>query len=239
MKKILILLLFMTSINMDFLFAQTNQYVWLHGLNDTGDCWDLYRQSLTPTNSSSRTYSSTTSIDSIGINVWNNSITNRKNLILIGHSMGGLVARAIENQHPNNVKGIITIGTPHEGAAILNKIDNGALTELSEKVVDKVVLNVDASACALLLTGNTGVAMTIGSAIVATSSSLKKDLILPAIDGYIEDTKSSILKSQCVKDMAVGSSYMKTIANRTVNVPILTFGCDENALGTSRIGYCA
>ena len=51
--------------------------------------------------------------------------------IIIGHSLGGLVARAVEYEISNNnygidLVGIITIGTPHQGAPAANVLANNA-----------------------------------------------------------------------------------------------------------------
>ena len=65
------------------------------------------------------------SLNSLGDDLSNfiieNNLENEK-LILIGHSLGGLVARAyLQQAHPDNVEKIITAGTPHQGVAQVYK----------------------------------------------------------------------------------------------------------------------
>lgn len=52
-----------------------------------------------------------------------NKVKQYKNVILLGHSMGGLVAvryilEEIENNQPHNVKGMISLATPYNGSSI-------------------------------------------------------------------------------------------------------------------------
>lgn len=42
--------------------------------------------------------------------------------VLIGHSMGGLVARAVYINSPADVAGIVTVASPHEGTYIANNL---------------------------------------------------------------------------------------------------------------------
>lgn len=43
-----------------------------------------------------------------------------KNPILIGHSQGGIIAREIDRQFPNNLGGMITVGSPNGGVGLLS-----------------------------------------------------------------------------------------------------------------------
>jgi len=54
-------------------------------------------------------------------------ITGVKNIILVGHSMGGLASRAyIQNENSNGVTKLITIDTPHLGGKTFSKLNLGA-----------------------------------------------------------------------------------------------------------------
>ena len=54
-------------------------------------------------------------------------ITGVKNIILIGHSMGGLASRAyIQNENSSGVTKLITIDTPHLGGKTFSKLEVGA-----------------------------------------------------------------------------------------------------------------
>ncbi len=70
-------------------------------------------------------------------------ITNKSNNFIIAHSQGGLVARAVDRLYTLNpwlerrINGIVTFGTPHQGAQILNNTSmfsgfvDGSCTELT------------------------------------------------------------------------------------------------------------
>jgi pimeloyl-ACP methyl ester carboxylesterase len=44
--------------------------------------------------------------------------TGQGNYVLIGHSQGGLISRYVARNHPELVGGVVTIGTPHQGAPV-------------------------------------------------------------------------------------------------------------------------
>ena len=150
---------------------RANDYVWLHGLNDNYKCWKIYNEALTPGIGiqSNYTCGSSYSIPDIANNVWNNTnsyeyngtswqnyhpgdanyqLGNKHDMILIGHSLGGLVAREIENRYGNlrdqygrpRVKGIITIGTPHQGAYVENAIALGKQHEFVSSLSNRIAI---------------------------------------------------------------------------------------------------
>jgi len=100
----------------------------LHGLNGTHDAFDGLRQQLRSRGYSTAavSYESQRSIASIARDVSTmmvshlESCSHRQTLVLVGHSMGGLIARewtnnpALEN---DSIAGLITVGTPHQGSA--------------------------------------------------------------------------------------------------------------------------
>lgn len=45
---------------------------------------------------------------------------NRGPMLLIGHSQGGLISRYVAQRNPDLVSGVVTLGTPHRGAQIVN-----------------------------------------------------------------------------------------------------------------------
>lgn len=49
--------------------------------------------------------------------------------VLIGHSTGGLVARSVQKIN-NNVKGIIIVGTPNQGAGVVASLNNRSYSHI-------------------------------------------------------------------------------------------------------------
>ena len=218
--------------------AQTNNYIWLHGLNDNSNCWRLYDTSLTPSNSNRINYQSNTSIQNISEGIWrsyNGSFP--QNAILIGHSMGGLVARDLEFSHSNSVKGIITIGTPNQGAQVVSELFNGSANNLTKKVVAKGKNSVQASLTALKWSVP-GVSFLFSTVNVGIDV-LYKYVGVPYIDKTINSEIADKVGSDCAKDMIPKSNFMNKIGSRKANVPILSFACQEDRWQLARVGYCS
>ncbi len=225
--------------------AQSNNYIWLHGLNDDTSCWSIYQQALTPYIYSSTAYnnyrfgySSDRSIEKIASDMWTAKTGYfGSGTILIGHSMGGLIARELEYNHSGSIKGIITIGTPHQGAPVLRELSNGGANKLTRKVGDKVKSSVNTSVAAIFIP-IPGIGLTLAVLTSARIDDLYKYLVLPYIDKTINEEVAKNYGADCSKDMIPGSAYMNKIANRKVNVPILTFACQEDRWQLARLGYC-
>ena len=43
-------------------------------------------------------------------------------VVIIGHSLGGIIARHVSSRSTHNIKTILTLGTPHDGAILANTI---------------------------------------------------------------------------------------------------------------------
>ncbi len=244
--------IFITTILLSIIsIASANNYVWLHGMNDAYNCWKIYDEAFTPGISDRFYYVCDTSISVIASRRNYNYTTSRyetmygkKDMILIGHSMGGIVAREIEYNHRSNVKGIITIGTPHEGAMVLNELNNGGANLLSKKVIKKAKNSVQASIAAIssIIFGfsNSNFLNGLISSSLIVGLDVADYLLMPTVEQSIEDQKKGMnINSKGIQDMVKGSPYMQTIASRKVNVPILTFACEEDRWALARTGYCA
>jgi len=213
---------------------KANNYVWLHGLNDNYRCWEIYDNAFTSGMSTRVGYSCNNSINNIANRIWtNNYLSYKSNIILIGHSLGGLVAREIESKRYSNVKGIITIGTPHQGAYVENAIALGKQNEFISNLSNKFAIGLGTSTAALIgpfWPVQAGVIVLIdGTILVATNVWLVPYIKNQMADGF----------QQSEKDMQVGSTYMSTVASRKVNVPILCFAAEEDRWQLARLTQCA
>lgn len=162
-------------------------------------------------------------------------------MILIGHSLGGLAAREIQYQYGNlkdeygnpRVKGIITIGTPHQGAYVENAIAQGKQHEFVSSLSNKFAIGLSASTAALVgpfWPVQAVVIVVIDGAIMVVTNKV----LVPYIESQMADGS---LQSE--KDMQVGSAYMNTASARKVNVPILCFAAEEDRWSVARLAYCA
>lgn len=230
MKKLFIII---TCVLLQFesIQIEANNYIWLHGLNDKVTCWQLYDQTFTPGISSRKPYSCNQTVENISNQVWRELESSKNtNMILIGHSLGGIVAREIEYDYRSTgkVKGIITIGTPHHGAQIENETASGALKSMASKIVNMFMTAINASIDAF------GRESSIMSGAVKATKDLKQEVLVDAVLSNFADGTLP-----CEKQIQVGSSYMKTINDtRKVDVPILCFAAEEDRWSLARMGYC-
>ena len=140
MKKY-IFILFSIFCVQDLALAQEGPVFWLHGFQfepipETDlfpGRWDLYSQHYEGRNkliSTVPNYAKTNFEVEGGLSnaayVLEKQLASRgSNGILIGHSMGGLVARKVANNRIKTVDGIVTVGSAHGGALIATNLDNG------------------------------------------------------------------------------------------------------------------
>lgn len=227
-KNILLFASFVSLLNI--VQASANNYVWIHGDKNDDNCWKIYDNSYTQGVGTRVKYVFSSNGKTTSENIWNNyNLNSRSDNILIGYSIGGLIAREIEFNHPSNVKGIITLGTPQSGvvtkegvsvvediyaefrARLNNAIQQTALTTFP--IVGNVVMD-----------------------IVFRNS--EKDYInnLP----YYEDNSNTGYNYTVLeKDFLQNSAYMKAIENRTVNTPILCLAAEEDRWQLGRMLYCS
>lgn len=267
MSKINYILVFLFATLITFQL-KANDYVWLHGLNDNFKCWKIYNEALTPGIGIQSNYTcgysdgTSYSISQIASNVWYNAnsyeyngtswqsykagdsnyiLGNKHDMILIGHSLGGLAAREIQYQYGGlkdefgkpRIKGIITIGTPHQGAYVENAIALGKQHEFISSLCNKFAIGLAGSTTALVgpfWPAQAGVVILADGAIFVVTNVL----LVP----YIEEQMANG-SQQCEKDMQEGSTYMNTISSRKVNVPILCFAAEEDRWQLARLTHCA
>jgi hypothetical protein len=227
MKKIFIITGLALAMLIESTIMAQNRYVWLHGLFDNEDCWTVYNNAFTPGVGTRLYYSSHNSIEGIANRIVPD-VTIRPNTIIIGHSLGGLVAREIESRRNPNIRGIITIGTPHQGSFVQNSIAAGKQKEFIKSNINRINYGIDFSSLAFGGTLNTLLPLLIPTGVRC----LEEKLLTPYLNGLADGSQ------QCEKDMQVGSAYMNTIDSRRVNVPILTFAAEEDRWAISRLAWC-
>lgn len=217
--------------------AQSNNYVWIHGLNGTADSWQVYQNNFTPNNGTRPAYKSDKSIAEISKEFWNtNSALFGKNTILIGHSMGGLVARELERNHSSLIKGIVTIGTGHQGAQFAKEIHFGGLNKLKDKVSLRVNVCATSTFAALSFSfpGLTKVLIPIAEVV----SGITGVMTSPIGDIALNEIAAAGFNQSCIDDLQPGSKFLTTLGQRKINVPILTFASEEDRWQLARTVHC-
>ena len=210
------------------------KYIWLHGLEGQkgSNTWDIYKQHLTNENGYIFEYESSKSIPAIAGDIYTNQISlveGNDNLILIGHSMGGLVARSVQLLSPG-VKGIITVGAANSGSVLLANTLNGKTYDYFSKAVRMVNAAVDKS----LLSGIfSGPPVTIIALPVIAPINLFKDVVVnKTLDllklSYQIGIGIYALGHPCIRDMLPNSTYLRSLNATSCNVPVLNIYGSED-----------
>ncbi|MFQ3609752.1 MAG: IPT/TIG domain-containing protein [Chloroherpetonaceae bacterium] len=117
---------------------------FIHGYNSNGAVWNYARGQLqTEFNPTTWRQNSYNTINPISLTAQNSASTlvPFDNTVVIAHSMGGLVAREIRRQQGinSNIDALITIGTPHRGAPIVNNAQNDLNNLINDWISDLAV----------------------------------------------------------------------------------------------------
>jgi pimeloyl-ACP methyl ester carboxylesterase len=217
--------------------AQSNNYVWIHGLNGTADSWYVYQNAFTPNNGTRLAYRSDKSITDISKELWNtNSTLFGRNTILVGHSMGGLVARELERNHSTSIKGIITLGTGHQGAQFSKELHFGGLNQLKDKIISRINSCFSSSLVAFAFTFPGITPAAIKTAEI--SNYISSFLTGPIGDIAVNEIAALGFNKACTDDLQPGSTFLRTLEQRKINVPILTFASEEDRWQLARVLHC-
>ena len=224
------------------LAAQNRPVYWIHGLNDDADLWDIYAprfQQQRRLNSFTPNYNNNLGALNAENNLAARVPANNQNF-LIGHSMGGLVAREYVRQNNNAANAILTIGTPNNGAFIANNVRNGN----AERAINDGVAEMTAgpfSEGKSLITSLLSLGGLPG--IFASIWANKK------IDEITEDFYAGVraqvanfinnVNTQSLADLSVGSNYLAGLNGAGNPVAIANIICEENDRSGFRLAQAA
>lgn len=127
------------------LHAQDRGSVWVHGLNSKGSDWSKWEQLFTQERrlfdrtyaGQPYTYDTKVGVAETALNV-RFSYTPDNRTIYLGHSMGGVVGREVDVNYPNSFGGIVTFGSPLDGAKISNSVASGEADGFIANGVNKI-----------------------------------------------------------------------------------------------------
>ncbi len=203
--------------------AQRRNIIWVHGINSNANAWDAsarFYNTNRQITSSNQTYVSLTGVGNMATTVRDRTIPFAGNRTIgIGHSMGGLTIREIHAQTaPGHVGGIITVGSPLNGAQIINSFQDGQVRGYVSHGVDELLKGPKRQ-------------FIIGYVIV--SRGLKhftgRDLG-EIVEGIAMDNMPlDLLVGPSPNDMRVGSGYMNAARNYNVRVPNISINGSEQS----------
>lgn len=141
MKVIKIIIsIFLFQLFSSALIGQREVY-WLHGINGNTSHYDRYSnyyQANRSMDCSTVGFNSQGTVDDI-TNTTSSSITPQSDNIVIGHSLGGIVARNYEIEGPSNeAGGVITVHCPNQGASIAAAVRSGEADALLTQIRRRV-----------------------------------------------------------------------------------------------------
>lgn len=222
---------------------------WIHGLKESSSFWNRYYTLFPQTHKVDFQRSRNVDYTSVG------SITNIATMqvvpqlppldpnepitahpIGIGHSMGGLIARTIEQSYRGRDArfcAIITVGTPNTGALIVNNIANGAALHALESGMVTIlrplgnILGLVLNPVNLIVMKATpenlpwafGVGATLGEMVFGEIANNLTESLRSSIDIYTIAPAS---------DMIVGSLYIESLRTREHQVPLVAIWGNED-----------
>lgn len=214
--------------------ASGTKYIWLHGMegHNGANTWDIYKADFTKTNGKIYEYKSTSGIKKIAENLSSTikSAGDTIDQILIGHSMGGLVARSLQQITPG-VNGIITVGTANNGSVAVENVLSGKTINQIAFMIAGVSLAFDASI--IYATASAPPVTTLAAPVVIPLTLIKNILMLQTLAGMNDSFKNLVnfyaVTHQCIYDMKPNSAYLKEINSKKIDIPIINiYGAEDN-----------
>lgn len=198
--------------------GQNRRVDWIHGIGgdasswqNTADTYNNQRQIDNPTNGSYQTGSGIDDPGGMAGDVQGR--TGGPNSIAIGHSMGGVAARQVDINNPNQWSGIITLGSPLRGARIVNAVRDGEAQSFIQNAIRQMLCGPSA--------GSTAVSIIPLVGILIQPASILGDLFSNNIAGAaVNQIAGSLnLTPATTADLSPDGSYMQGIAGQGTGTP--------------------
>ena len=221
------LMLICMAITLASVSAQNRPVIWVHGLGEDGTTWDIYDNLFDAErqiDGRSREYN-----DGAGVAAFANAVNNGITTdfpgtsgpgcinIGVGHSLGGLAIRELDRTRTGNNRrlgGLITIGTPNDGAPIVNSIQNGDVTD---------VMN---DACERLSAGPFSEIPYVPVVVQGVSNNIICNILSNNLLDGIFQTQAA---GPSPADAAVGSPFLTTLNSSSPNIPAISIRGNENS----------
>lgn len=207
-------------------------FYWIHGLNEDYSFWRQMCNTITPDNGNTTqlSYDSNHPGGAMGIaEELSGKIRKDKKAILIGHSAGGIIARKIAEIN-DNVAGVITVGSPNNGAGIVNSIVKETYWSTLNNIVYKVREAEAMTKHAINVAGFPITTLLAPIAFFIYDMTLGQDLTNAINDIYsnLGYYASSFTELALFHDLASGSPFINGIDSSKINVPIISIGGEED-----------
>jgi pimeloyl-ACP methyl ester carboxylesterase len=236
---LLVVLLFSVTTN-----AQDQPVYWLHGFQlnpfPTSDQspgrWDLYStkfqnereiQSFVP--NFARNRAEVENGIANAANVLAGRMTNNSNSVIIGHSMGGLVARRLDANNNRTIGGIVSVGAVHNGALIATNLQNGKILASARKGFNELTKGPASTTISVVFP------FTLGRLNPKGITNLFWDNVLETyLMNQLPPTNSATLR-----DLMPGSTFLNDLNSRNTRVPFINVTITEKDHEALRMGASA
>lgn len=217
------------------------KYVWIHGLEYVKDqnIWMTFHQLYSTDDDILITYKPDKSISKIALEIYEENLKpleDSTRFILIGHNMGGLIARSIELL-TKSVTAIITLGTPHNGSILLKNVIDGKQFDFFGLSVKKINAAINTSTTAAK--SSSELYSTLCQPILGSVSDYNKNLMqnpLLKLSASFNSMINHYARSQAfIYDLLPNSQYINNLYTATHNVPIINVFGSENYWQSARI----
>ncbi|MGF1636802.1 MAG: esterase/lipase family protein, partial [Cyclobacteriaceae bacterium] len=197
--------------------------IWQHGLSDSDAFWRNYAAEFEGTRNIRSTnvrFNSENGVRNMA-NLVAAGTPNGANNIGIGHSMGGVVLREVQNQiNPNHVGGIITVGSPLNGARISNTMTNGEFRGYISHGINELT-----KGPAREVFGISYIILRVGTR--AFTGRALQEILLDEV-GF-DNLILNEFGNASSNDLAENSAYMNQARNYNMNIPRISIFGNENS----------
>lgn len=212
---------------------ENNEVILIHGLNSASSFWNTFSSYLDDDDyewqAPSYNSSHNGGVTGIAADIFNTYMSTG-NAILVGHSAGGLIARSIMKDHPNDVLGVITMGTPNYGAGIVTSMQESSYISFIDDIVNQTETTMTTTYESFFqITWPLGtffkpiLDMLLYEAISVFNSTLETQ-VYPSLKEYIDE---NYLQLKLVEDMEPSSLFLTNL-NSSLETPVYTIAGAED-----------
>lgn len=206
--------LIILCIHANQLLSQNRDVIWVHGYKDDSKFWEGYEELFNESHRINSTNDHLSSKSGIGFMTTqiNNRITTSNNTILIGHSMGGVASAALQR----DTRGVITVGAPLNGAAIVNSIKSDRVTAETSYAANELVAGPS------ILFSSTYILLD------ALGIDWTANAVASIMEDFVDD-EISRHENQTFEDLSSGSLYMNNPNRYNSDVPKISIWGNEES----------
>lgn len=211
--------------------AQDRRTHYLHGLNDNAAVWRIYEPTFEAQRRMNATAHEYNNASVVGVRTSETFLENRiggTQNYLIGHSMGGLVARELERQTPIEVNAIITIGTPNNGAFVATNVRNGMARNLINRAINDLSTGPVSEGKSIIsnILSFTGIPGWLASRWAGKQVDKLAEDFWGQINERVINLENGL--ENALVDLSPNSAVLNTLNNRTTNTLIANIVLEEN-----------